>query len=73
MDAYSLVILPLLYLQLNFISINEFNTKEVNFTDNFTVAYKVSKNIGANLQQSAQNIVTIQEHQSYLIVKKISY
>lgn len=30
-------------------------------------------NIGANLQQSAQNIVTIQEHQSYLIVKKISY
>lgn len=41
MDAYSLVILPLLYLQLNFISINEFNTKEVDFTDNFTVAGKV--------------------------------
>lgn len=38
MDAYSLVILPLLYLQLNFISINEFNTKEVDFTDNFLVA-----------------------------------
>lgn len=38
MDAYSLVILPLLYFQLNFISINEINTKEVDFTDNFLVA-----------------------------------
>ena len=40
--AYALRILPLFQFLLNFISVNELNTKEVAFADDFTVAGKLS-------------------------------
>ena len=42
MGAYALGILPLLQFLLDFISVNEFNAKEVAFADDFTFAGKLS-------------------------------
>ena len=76
MGAYALGILPLLQFLLDFISINELNTKEGASADEYRVAGKLSsiKHYWIQLTSTSPKYdYFLKASKSYLIVKEISY